>query len=251
VQGEIILSELTTQFIGRNVIYYPSIPSTMDEAKRAATEGAAEGTIVVAEEQTGGRGRLGRVWLSPKGNIAMSLILYPNLEQLPRLNMVASLAVAQAIEKVSRLKAELKWPNDVLIRGKKVCGILVESALRGEDVAWAIVGIGVNVNIDPASLPGPATSLSSELGHEVSQAEMLKCLLEELEQLYIALQRREPIYEQWRGQLSTLGKKVRVGWGERVEEGYAESVDSEGHLLLRRSDGSLLKIAAGEVTLRP
>jgi biotin-(acetyl-CoA carboxylase) ligase len=113
------------------------------------------------------------------------------------------------------------------------------------------VGIGINTNIDPSSLPELTTSLCHELGREVSQAEVLECLLERLEQLYLALQRGEPIHKQWRNRLSTLGKVVRLGWNQKVEEGYAESVDSEGHLLLRRSDGSLLQIAAGEVTLKP
>jgi BirA family biotin operon repressor/biotin-[acetyl-CoA-carboxylase] ligase len=248
-----LVEKLSTKFVGRNILYYASISSTIDEAKRAAKAGIAEGTIIVAEEQTAGRGRMGRAWLSPKGNIALSLVLYPSLGQLPCLNMIASLAVANIIEKLTPLKAELKWPNDVLTRGKKVCGILVDSALRGKDVEWAIISLGLNVNLAPipAEFANFATSLSYETGHDFSLSEVLISLLNELERLYLALQRGEPIYEQWRSKLETLGKTMRVKSGNIVEEGFAESVNNEGHLLLRRHDGSLVELTAGEVTLRP
>jgi BirA family biotin operon repressor/biotin-[acetyl-CoA-carboxylase] ligase len=226
----------------------------MGEAKRLAEGGAAEGTVVIAEEQTAGRGRLGRDWLSPRGNIALSLILYPSVEQLTALNMLVSLAVAHSIEKVTGLKTEVKWPNDVLIGGRKVCGILVENAIRGKEVEWAVVGIGLNINLPLTSFPGAAieaTSLSQEAGRGVSREEVLKTLLEELEGLYSAWQSGELIYEEWRNRLSTIGKEVRVRWGDGVVEGYAESVDDKGQLILRCRDGSVVEIPAGEVTLRP
>jgi BirA family biotin operon repressor/biotin-[acetyl-CoA-carboxylase] ligase len=247
-----LLEGLSTEFVGRRILYYPAIPSTMNEAKRAARGGAAEGTIVIADQQTGGRGRLGRGWLSPPGNIALSLIIRPGLEQLPRLNMVASLATVHCIEKVTGLKAEIKWPNDILIGGKKVCGILIESALRKGSVDWAIIGIGINIDLDASSLPGlTATSLCYELGHEVSRLELLRCLLGELERFYLAVRRGEPIHEQWQQRLVTLGKTVRLKSAGVVEEGYAEAVDEDGYLLLRRPDGALTRIAAGEATLLP
>jgi BirA family biotin operon repressor/biotin-[acetyl-CoA-carboxylase] ligase len=247
-----LLGGLSTEFVGRRILYYPAIPSTMNEAKREARGGAAEGTIVIADQQTGGRGRLGRGWLSPPGNIALSLIVRPSLEQLPRLNMVASLATVHCIEKVTGLKAEIKWPNDILIGGKKVCGILIESALRKGSVDWAIIGIGINIDLDASSLPGlAATSLCYESGHEVSRLELLKCLLGELERFYLAVRRGEPIHEQWQKRLVTLGKTVRLKSAGVVEEGYAEAVDEDGYLLLRRPDGALTRIAAGEATLLP
>jgi BirA family biotin operon repressor/biotin-[acetyl-CoA-carboxylase] ligase len=247
-----ILKELSTQFVGRRILYFPAIPSTMNEAKKAARAGAAEGTIIIAEEQTVGRGRLGRGWLSPRGNIALSLIIRPTLEQLPRLNMVASLAIVHCIENVTGLKAEIKWPNDILIGGKKVCGILVESALRGGSVDWAIIGIGINIDLAASLLSEfGATSLCYELGHEVSRLELLKCLLGELERFYLALRSGEPIHEEWRKRLVTLGKMVRLKSAGVVEEGYAEAVDEDGYLLLRRPDGNLIRIAGGEATLNP
>jgi BirA family biotin operon repressor/biotin-[acetyl-CoA-carboxylase] ligase len=164
-----ITGGLETSFIGQEIISYPSLPSTNDAAKREARKGAKEGTVIIAEEQTAGRGRIGRSWLSPRGSVALSIILYPPLAYLPCLIMVASLATANAIEQVTTLKAQLKWPNDVLINGKKVCGILVESDVKGNGVDYAVIGIGLNVNINLAAFPGiapSATSLSHELGRE-------------------------------------------------------------------------------------
>ena len=248
-----ITANLGTRFIGQRVIYYPHLPSTMDEARRQAQEGASAGTIIVAEEQTAGRGRIKRAWLSPRGSIALSIILYPEVGYLSSLIMVASLGVAHAVEKVTGLKAQIKWPNDVLINGKKVCGILVESEVKGKRVDYAILGIGINVNIKLSDFPEIqplATSLSHELGKEVSRLEVLRCLLAEIEKLYLALPSGDSVYREWRDNLVTLGKKVQVRSGETTHEGIAESVASDGSLLLRQPDGSLTKVVAGDVTLR-
>jgi BirA family biotin operon repressor/biotin-[acetyl-CoA-carboxylase] ligase len=248
-----ISENLTTEFVGRHILYYLSIPSTMGVAKDVAERGAAEGTAILAEEQTAGRGRLGRSWLSPRGSIAVSIILRPSLEHLTGLNMVASLAVVHSIETVTGLKSCIKWPNDILIEGRKVSGILIENALRGEVVDWAILGIGLNVNFDPQFFPeiAPiATSLSAELKREVPRQEVLKCLFSEIESLYLALRRGESIYKEWQNRLETLGKMIRVKSGNLIEEGYAEGADKDGSLFLRRSDGTLVQITFGEVTLQ-
>jgi BirA family biotin operon repressor/biotin-[acetyl-CoA-carboxylase] ligase len=226
----------------------------MDEARKEAKAGASEGTVVVAEEQTTGRARLGRTWINPPGVVAVSIILHPEMSQLIRLTMVAALATSRCIEKATGLETTIKWPNDVLLNGKKISGILTESALRGQSVDWAVIGIGINVNFDPKAYPeiaDIATSLSVELGKEVSQLKVLLHLLSELEFFYLALRRGEPIYQQWRDKLETLGRVVQVKTGTDIEKGYAESVDEDGALILRRSDGSLARIVAGEVTLRP
>jgi BirA family biotin operon repressor/biotin-[acetyl-CoA-carboxylase] ligase len=247
-----ITNNLGTRFIGQRVIYYPSLPSTMDEAKRQAQQGAKEGTVIVAGEQTAGRGRMKRGWLSPRGSIALSIILYPKLAYLSSLIMVASLGVAHCIEKVTGLKAEIKWPNDVLVNSKKVCGILIESEVKGKRADYAIIGIGINVNLKPADLSEAlplATSLSHELGKDISRLDMIRCLLAEIERLYLALPSGEAVYRQWRDKLVTLGKKVRLSSEETTLEGIAESVASDGSLRLRQSDGSLTKVVAGDVTL--
>ena len=254
ISPEAVSRRLTTEFVGRNFLYYHSVTTTMDVARKEAREGASEGTVVVAEEQTTGRARLGRTWINPPGVVAVSIILRPEMSQLLRLTMVAALATSRCIEKATGLKTTIKWPNDVLIRGKKVSGILTESALRGQSVDWAVIGIGINVNFDPKAYPeiaDIATSLSVELGKEVSQLEILLHLLNEVESFYLALRRDEPVHEEWRGKLETLGKVVQVKTGTDIEKGYAESVDEDGALMLRRSDGTLVRIVAGEVTLRP
>jgi BirA family biotin operon repressor/biotin-[acetyl-CoA-carboxylase] ligase len=167
--------------------------------------------------------------------------------------MLASLAVAYSIENVTGLKTQLKWPNDVLIKGRKVCGILIESGVRRRKVDYAIIGIGINVNLRPVDFPeiSPiATSLSDELGREVPCLDLLRHLLVEVEKLYLALLSGESVYQQWRDRLVTLGRRVQVSWGKTRYEGRAESVARDGSLLLRCSDGSLTKIVAGDVTLR-
>ncbi len=239
-----ITDGLATRFIGQEITCYPSLPSTNDMAKHKAQEGAKEGTVIVAEEQTAGRGRIKRRWLSPRGSIALSIILYPPLDYLPSLIMVASLAVTRSIEQVTGLKAQIKWPNDVLVNGKKICGILVESDVRGNKVDYAVIGIGINVNLRLSDFPriAPmATSLSRELGRDVSRRDMVQGLLAQAEELYLALAAGDSVFRQWRDNLVTLGKKVQVSSGEATCRGIAESV---------AADGNLIKIVAGDVTLR-
>ena len=248
-----IKRNLKTELIGKKVIAYPSLSSTNDIAKREAKKGAREGTVVVAEEQTAGRGRLKRAWLSPKGSIALSIILHPTPAQLPSLIMVASLAVARCIEKVSGLDTQIKWPNDVLVNDKKVCGILIESDVRGSAVDYAVIGIGINVNLKPADFPeiaATATSLSNELGREISLRGIIHCLLVEAESLYLALPEGDSVFREWRDRLVTLGKEVELTSGQTSYKGIAESVASDGSLLLRKPDGQLIKIVAGDVSLR-
>ena len=249
----LITTNLATRFIGQKVIYYPRLTSTMAVARQAARQGVAEGMVVVADEQTAGKGRLKRLWLSPKGSIALSIILYPDMSYLPYLMMLASLAVAHSIEAITGLKAQLKWPNDVLINDKKVCGILIESDLRGNTVTYAIIGIGINVNfrlVDFPKIMTVATSLADELKKDVSRVTVIRRLLVETERLYLALPDGEPVYQEWRGRLVTLGRKVQVKSDEPIPEGIAESVARDGSLLLRHSNGNSTRIVAGDVTLR-
>ncbi len=250
--AESITSDLGTRFVGQRVIYFRRLKSTMEVARREAQQGAAEGTVIVAEEQTAGRGRIRRPWLSPRGSIAVSIILYPDTDYLPSLIMLSSLAAVRSIEAVTGLKLELKWPNDVLINGRKVCGILVQSDVRGNRVDYAIIGIGINVNFKLSNLPEispTATSLSDELGREVPPLDIIRHLLVEVERVYLNLQAGDSIYEEWRDKLVTLGRPVHVTSGETVYEGIAESVARDGSLLLRHSDGTSTKIVAGDVTL--
>ncbi len=250
---EAISQNLGTRFIGWRILYYPSLTSTNDVARQEAQRGAAEGTVVVADVQTAGRGRLKRAWLSPVGSVALSVFLRPDVVQLPSLIMLASLAVVRSLEAVTGLKVQIKWPNDVLINGRKVCGILIESDVRGNTVNYVIVGIGINVNLSAADFPeiSPiATSLSGELGREVSRLSVVRRLLVEMDKLYQGLSVGGALYGEWRSRLVTLGKKVRAATGDTVYEGVAEAVAEDGSLLLRGPDDSLTRIVVGDVTLR-
>lgn len=244
---------LKTRIIGREVLYYASLPSTMDAAREEALKGAKEGTVVIAGEQTGGRGRLKRVWLSPEGNIALSIILRPEIKTLPYLVMIASLASAQSIESAAGVKADIKWPNDVLIGGKKVGGILIENELRGNRAAFSIVGIGINIDLraaDYAEIAATAASLKEAPGKNDLRIRIIKALLEEFDRLYLQLPDGNPIYRAWRNRLVTLGKKVRAQSGSQVIVGTAEAVDEVGALMIREEDGRLTRVVAGDVTLR-
>lgn len=248
-----ITQGLKTRIIGRRLLYYPSLASTMEMARQLARQGAAEGTVIIADEQTAGRGRLKRAWLTPKGNIALSVILHPAAQNLPSLIMLASLAVVRSITEVTGLKPQIKWPNDVLLNSKKVSGILIENDFLGDKAAHSVIGIGIDVNFNPADYPdiaAIATSLSAELGREVSRLKLIRYLLVEMENLYLDLSAGRSLYEEWRDNLVTLGKAVRATADDAVYEGIAESVERDGSLMLRQRDGSLVKIVAGDVTLR-
>ncbi|MFC2056138.1 biotin--[acetyl-CoA-carboxylase] ligase [Chloroflexota bacterium] len=252
VSAAAVTKDLETRFVGQRVLYYPSVASTMEVARQEAQQGAVEGTVIIADEQTGGRGRLKRAWLTPKGNIALSIILYPDLSYLPSLIMLASLAVVHSLEAVTSLKSQIKWPNDVLVNAKKVCGILIESDVRGNTVNYIIIGIGINVNLRPADfseIQPIATSLSDELRREVSHLSVIRHLLVKIESLYLDMSAGGSLYEEWQGNLVTLGQKVRVTADETIYEGVAESVARDGSLLLRGLDGNLTRIIAGDVTL--
>lgn len=240
--------------LGRELNYRLRVSSTQDVARAAAEAGAPEGFIALAEEQTRGRGRLGRSWISPPGvNLYLSILLRPEPSHLRAIAMAAPLAVCYAVEATTPLRAAIKWPNDVLVNGRKLAGLLIETEFSGEAVAFSIVGIGVNVNMETsriAEIRETATSLREELGHPVSREAVLIALLDHFDRLYTALREGRSSYEAWKARLITLGQEVRVRIGDRVEEGLAEDVQDDGALVLRRADGSRLTIEAGEVTLR-
>lgn len=247
-----IAGKLSTKFVGKRLHCYTKLTSTMTVAREKASEGAPEGTVIIAERQTSGRGRLGRTWLSPQGNLALSLILKPCLENLPQLIMVASLAVVRTVKLVSGVDASIKWPNDVLIKNKKICGILIESEVKGNTVNFAVVGIGINIDLDIAAFPeiaAIATSLAQESGKHISRPELTAILLTELERLYLEAQAGLPIHREWREHMSTLGKWIEVKSGDTIEHGKAENVTEGGNLILRRADNSISEILVGDVTV--
>jgi BirA family transcriptional regulator, biotin operon repressor / biotin---[acetyl-CoA-carboxylase] ligase len=247
-----ITRDLRTGFIGRKVIYYSTLPSTMDAARRAARGAAIAGTVIIAGEQTAGKGRLQRTWLSPPGSIALSIVLYPDIASLPYLIMIASLAVSYSIETNAGLKTQIKWPNDILIDGKKVSGILIQNEVNGNRVVFSLVGIGINVDLnisDYSEISSTAASLKSQNGKDI-RIKIIRSLLTEFETLYVKLPDSPLVFKAWRARLVTLGKKVRALSGGGAIEGIAENVDETGALLIRQSDYSLIRIVAGDVTLK-
>jgi BirA family biotin operon repressor/biotin-[acetyl-CoA-carboxylase] ligase len=245
-------SLLETEAVGRCVLHLASVSSTMDAARREAENGAPHGMIVIADEQTRGQGRRGRHWVSPPGNVYVTIILRPAAWNVRTLAMVAPLAACEAIDAVANVRSSIKWPNDVLIGGRKVGGVLIDVHLGRDGVDYALVGVGINVGLDASQheeIRGLATSLAAESGEDVSREKVLATLLNRFERLYAAAGADESVRDAWRGRLETLGRQVRVQFGDHVDEGMAEDVDSEGNLLLRRADGSVIALAAGDVTL--
>jgi len=249
---ELVSRDLQTRFIGQKIVYYSVLDSTMEAARREALWGTEAGTVILTDEQNAAHGRFQRPWLSPKGCLALSVILRPNIEYLPTIVMLVSLAVTYSIQVITGLQPQIKWPNDVLINEKKVCGILIENDIRKNSLRHMIVGIGINVNLhlpDYPEISAIATSLSDQLGKEVSRLDLVRQLLVEMDRLYLSLPHTDFIFDQWKKHLVTLGQTVRVNFGNTVSIGVAESVNKDGSLMFRRKDGILVKIVAGEVSL--
>jgi BirA family transcriptional regulator, biotin operon repressor / biotin---[acetyl-CoA-carboxylase] ligase len=255
-----LLPRLTTHTLGRNVTILGQVDSTQILAHERARQGAEEGCLILAEEQLSGRGRMGRAWHSPPGKgIWMSLVLRPRipLHFTPQLTLLVSVAVCRAIRQITGVKAEIKWPNDILIEGKKVCGILLESSAEDERLLYVVAGIGISVNLSeedyPPELREKATSLFIESGHRIRREELIASALAELEQLY-ELYHEEgfgTIRSLWEALSMSLRRTVTITTTAGVTEGYAEALDETGALIVRLPDGSLQKVFSGDIDVRP
>ncbi len=247
-----ITAALRTRCFGRHPVCLPTTGSTNDVARDMAANGAPEGTLVLAETQTAGRGRLARRWLAAPGTcLLMSLLLRPPIPPAAAfgLTILAGIATARAVQRLSGLPCRLKWPNDVQVNGRKLAGILCEMSASDDRLDWAVLGIGLNVNLDPAAYPeiaATATSLSHALGRPLPRLPLLAALLEELEADYgrFLAEGLAPLRAEWRDKLVTLGQQVSFEGG--LYEGRAEDVDEDGALLLRRAGGELVRITVGD-----
>ncbi|MBM3239137.1 biotin--[acetyl-CoA-carboxylase] ligase [Candidatus Poribacteria bacterium] len=253
-----IISGLKTQFIGHRIYAYQQTRSTNDVALYLGANGAPDGVLIIAEYQTAGRGRLSRSWLSPPGcSILASVLLRPKIQpyQMPVVTLLAAAAVANSIRLITKLPAKIKWPNDVVIDGKKVCGILTEMGIEKGRENFLVIGIGINVNIEkdsfPLSLKSTATSLSILLGYEISRIQLLQQFLLDCENRYILLNDGNlmPIISEVRSLSSILGCQVRVECDEKVTVGQVVDIDEDGALVLRSGMGKLEKFMTGNVAL--
>ncbi|MGI6603616.1 MAG: biotin--[acetyl-CoA-carboxylase] ligase [bacterium] len=249
---------LRTRLLGQVVEYHERVDSTNNRGKELAFQGAEEGTLVVAEEQTGGRGRRGRAWSSPPGTgIWVSLVLRPNFQpsQAPLLTLTAAVAAAEAVRDLAGVSAGIKWPNDILAGGRKLAGILTEMNAELDVINHVVLGIGINVNTPafPEDIAAVATSLFLERGGKpVSRVRLLQSFLERFESWYDRLpQAAEQLLQRWRELSVTLGQNVTVTSPAAVLAGVARDVDSEGALLLETEDGQVVRVLSGDVSLRP
>ncbi|MDA0262794.1 MAG: biotin--[acetyl-CoA-carboxylase] ligase [Chloroflexi bacterium] len=243
---------LFTRIVGRRLLYYPELASTMDEAAKLGEGDADEGAVVVAEVQTAGRGRRGRSWVSQPGNLLVSVLFRPSLEVLPFISIIGGVAAARAVRKVTGLEPKIKWPNDLLISGRKAAGILAESAVAGDTVWYAVLGLGMNVSLDTsqtAEISSFAVSVNAAAGREVPREDLLRQFLMDLDALYLALGQGDSPIAEWQDLLETTGQRVTATWADDSYTGLAEGTDELGNLLLRQDDGVLLTLTAGDVTL--
>ncbi len=247
---------LSTHYIGKEIFYFSETESTNLIAKEkiiSKKEVIKEGTVIIAEKQKAGKGRLGRQWFSPRGGIWLTIILYPPLSPayIPRITLMTAVTVVKAVKEYTSITLEIKWPNDLINKEKKIGGILTEMNAELDRINWVIVGLGLNVNIDlqdfPPELKSKSNSLKEILGKNVSRVRLGQCILQEFEKYYERLKREEflPILEEWKTYTSTLGKDVKLDIGGKIMQGKAIDVNSDGALILRKENGELTEIISG------
>lgn len=248
---------LQTNYMGQTAYFYDEVDSTNNSIKQLAAEGCPEGTIAIAKNQTAGKGRLGRPWSSSKDTgIWMSLLLMPQIQprEAPVLTLLAGLSVCKAVRRFTGLKAEIKWPNDVLIQGKKICGILTEMNAEMEKINYIVLGIGINVNMEsfPVEIAKTATSLKIESKTNWKRSILTQYVLSELELYYDCYKKRHDFsafLEEYKSFCVTLGKNVHVITRDSFD-GKAVDITKEGELIVEDEKGNHITVFSGEVSIR-
>lgn len=255
---EEIESQMQTECFGKRVVYYEETDSTNTRVKQLAEQGEWHGTLVVADRQSAGKGRRGRDWESPKGeNIYMSLLLRPKMEpaKAPMLTLVMAYSAALAIREQEGLEAGIKWPNDLVIGTKKICGILTEMSAEIDFINYVVIGVGINVNVKnfAEELSEKATSLFNEKGKEIRRAVLIAKIMERFEQNYERFLREQNLgflQEEYNQLLVSRGKEVKVLEPGHEYHAHAIGINDTGELLVRKEDGEEEAVFAGEVSVR-
>lgn len=251
-----LLPKLKTHNFGRQLRLLESVPSTQDELRKWAEQGAPEGALVIAEQQTSGRGRMGRAWVSPAGKgVWMSLLLRPQLPltQVPQLTLLAAVALSRAIAQHVAVSIGIKWPNDLLVNERKISGILLESAAEDERLRYVIVGLGISVNLEeddyPPELLEKAVSLKMAAGHAIDRSALIADVLEQFEQLYglFLEQGFAPIRSLWEAHAVTLNRSVTLHTPQGMLQGTPRSLNELGGLIVELPDGTMHTVYSAEI----
>ena len=253
-----IISGLETKVIGQRTYYFDSIDSTQNQALKMAKEEESNGTVIIAEKQTGGRGRSGRKWISPKGGIWFSIILHPkfDISNTTLFPIAASLALSYAIEKTCKISTELKWPNDLMIKGKKIAGMLVDASFESNKIENLILGVGINFNVNTNEIKKDLKKIPKNYGiaslneqkNKSTSTELIKSFLVELEKIYEELNNNQTkkIISEWTKRSSTIGKKVEINIDDKITNGEAIRIDDDGGLIVKNKD-KINKVIAGDI----
>jgi len=248
---EEITNNLNTKIIGKNIHYFEKVTSTNQIAKEFIGKNIKEGTIVVSDIQTKGRGRKNRKWSSPREGLWFSVVLYPNIppERAMLITMICSVSIAQAIKEKTGIDCVIKWPNDLLIDGKKVCGVLTEIDAEIDQINYAIVGIGINVNNKvPSYLENVAISLKGKIDKKISRVKLLKLILRYLDENYqkILDKKYEDIRKKWFSYSNIIGKKIQVNQDDKLFKGFIKNIDSSGCLILDTGE-DIVRVSSGDI----
>jgi len=253
-----ITTELDTKLLGQQAYYYDSVDSTQTEALKIANESNKEGIIIIAEKQTGGKGRSGRKWISPKGGIWFSIILHPkfDISNITLFPIASSLALSNAIEKTCKITTELKWPNDLTIKGKKLAGMLVDASLESNKIENLVLGVGINFEVNSKEIEKVlkntpnfyGVSSLSEQKNKIKPIQLIQSFLLELEKIYEQLNnnQRKKIISKWTKRSSTIGKKIEVETHQGKVKGDAIKIDDDGGLVVKDKEKTN-KIFAGDI----
>jgi len=259
IKASEISKELNTKYIGKSLYVFDEVKSTNTVAKFLAINNVENGSVVISEKQTDAKGRSGKTWESPLGGIWLSIILQPHVDysKLPLITLATGVAVAKAMEKIGIKSAEIKWPNDIIINNKKVCGILTEAVTQFNTIKNVIIGVGIDANVDitgfPEDLKEGTTTIKEELGRKENENTLIRLFLEEFEKIAELFNHEgfEEILKEWRKRSYTIGKIVEVREPfNKYYDGYVVGISKEGALIVEKIDGTLEKVISGECIIK-